>query len=245
MTNFDLERKLPSCHITRGLLESLEKYILEKKKILETEIGSPPSTEDLTFSVTDNLGTESVGSTQQLHSNRFLDSTSGVRIRFRVSWYEKDTSLSVSVHFSEDRYRSSVTVISEGDMARELAVGLYESLSKIIETSKTTNWFFHPPTVVSGLLSGFLFIVLLVLLEVGTKIEYELGIPRRFLGSIFLTAAGIIYILVGPKIHPYITFDSPRADRLQSIGSWYKGTLASFLLCGIVLQFVYQMLFGS
>ena len=239
MAEFDLERKLPSCRVTRSLLESLEKYILEKKKTLENEIGSPPSSEYLTFSVTDNLGTESVGSTQQLRTDRFLDSTSDVTVKLRASWYEKNTSLSVSIKFSNDRFRSKVTVVSESDMARELAVGVYQSLSEIIETNKTTNWFFHP----SRLLEIFLWVVLVSLPTVGARLQYDFGIPHMFLRSVLLDFVVCIYIFLGPRICPYTTFDSLRADRLRSFSNLYITALVTFLLSSVLFPFIYKIFF--
>lgn len=240
MAEFDLERKLPSCQVTRSLLESLEKYILEKKKTLENEIGNLQSKENLTFSVTDNLGTESVGSTQQLRADRFLDSTNDVTVNFRTSWYEKNTSLSVSIRFSDDRYRSRVTVVSESDMARELAVGVYQSLSEIIERSKTMNWFFHP----SHLLALFLWIVLVSLPTVGARLEYDFGIPHMFLRSVLLDVVVCIYIFLGPRIYPYTTFNSLRADRLRSFSNLYIAALVTFLLSGVLFPFIYKIFFG-
>ena len=65
----------------------------------------------------------------------------------------------MSIDFSNNRYGSKITIVSERDTARELAVGTYQSLSEIIERSKTMNWFFHP----SHLLDLFLWAVLVFL----------------------------------------------------------------------------------
>ena len=81
MTEFRLERKLPPCRVTKGLLESLEKYILNKRNKIGSDIGKPPETDNFKITIADNLGEESVNSTQLLNE-RFFSSTTEVTINF-------------------------------------------------------------------------------------------------------------------------------------------------------------------
>ena len=240
MTEFRLERKLPPCRVTKSLLESLEKYILNKRDKIGSDIGKPPETDNFTITIADNLGEESVNSTQLLNE-RFFSSTTEVTIKFYAYWYKKDT-LRLTISFSNKSYKlSSITIVSESDTARELVAGMSNSLDEIIQPNKTSNWFFHPPVW----LSSTIFLVSFIILLLGISAEHEYGIKHIFWRSVLFSGTGFAYLYFGPKLHPYTTFDSPKADWLQSISSFYKGALAAFLLSAIVYPFLSKILFGQ
>ena len=246
MTEFRLEKKLPPCRVTKDLLESLEKYILNKRDKIESDIGKPPDSDYLTITIVDSLGEESVSSTQKL-KERFFSSTTEVTIRFYASWSHKDT-LRLTIRFSNNSYRlSTVTIESENDTARELVVGISHSLVEIVENSKTLNWLFYPP----GWLSFTIFIVSLLFFFLGIALlemsaeSGEHAINHTFWRSVLFSGVGFAYLYFGPKLHPYAIFDSPRADQLQSIGNLYKAALLGFLLSAIVYPSLFKTLFGQ
>ena len=240
MTEFRLEKKLPPCKVTKGLLESLEKYILNKKEKIEEDMGEPPNRSDLTITITDNLGEESINSTQLLNE-RFFPSTTEVAINFYAYWYEKD-SLQISINFSSKSYRkSAITIKSESISARELVIGMYNSLDEIIEPNKTLERFFHPPEWL-----GFvIFMISLAAIFIGFLAEFIAGIKYAFGRGILLSATGFGYLYICLKLHPHTTFDSPIADRLKSISRVCNGILLTFLFSFIVFPFIARILFGQ
>lgn len=246
MTEFRLEKKLPPCKVTKDLLESLEKYILNKKDKIESNIGEPPATDNFKITIADNLGEESVNSTQLLNE-RFFSSTTEVTIEFYASWYKKDT-LWLTINFSNKPYRlSTVTIRSESDTARELAVGMSDSLDKIIQNNKTLNWLFYPP----GWLFFIIFLVSVLIFLLGISLlaksvgSEEYVINHVFWRCLLFSATGFAYLYFGPKLHPYAIFDSPMADQLQLIGYLYKTVLLGFPLSAIVFPFLSKKLFGQ
>ena len=238
VAKFDLEKSLPSCKVTKALVESLERYLLEKKDAIQSNLKTPPSREEFSISVTDNLGVESVKSVQQLRADRFLDSTTGVVVSFEASWYEQQTKLSVNSRFDKEPYLSKLTIASESDAARELAVGIHRSLSDIIETAKTSNWRYHPPAVIDGALwplsAGFIWI----------GVALNDFVPHAFLVGVTLAVTLVAYLTLGKRLHPYTIFDSSRAERLQKFGDWFEYGLLAFLVFGSAFPFFRKMLFG-
>ena len=162
-------------------------------------------------------------------------------LNFYAYWYKKDT-LRLTINFSNKLYKlSSITIVSESDTARELVAGMSNSLDEIIQPNKTSNWFFHPPAWVSFTI----FMVSFTILLLGISAEYEHGIKHMFWRSVLFSVTGFAYLYFGPKLHPYTTFDSPKADGLQSISSFYKSALVAFLLSAIVYPSLSKILFGQ
>jgi hypothetical protein len=238
VAQFVLEKKLPSCKVTKALLESLERYLTAKKEALQSDLKTPPDSERLSISVTDNLGRETVTSAQQLRADRFLDSTTEVDASFEASWYKQHISLEVDLRFRTEGLRSRLTIASRSDAARELGVGVYRSLSDIIETTMTSNWRYHPPEWLEVLL-GMLWI-----LPIGIGAALNDRVPHAFLVGITLTAVVLAYITLGKRLHPYTIFDSSRAERLQKFGDWFEYGLLTFLVFGSAFTFFRRELFG-
>ena len=247
ITEFRLEKKLPPCRVTKDLLESLEEYILDKRDKIGSDIDNPPRTDEFTITIADNLGEESVNSTQQL-KERFFSSTTEVTIEFYARWYEKGDTLQLTIKFSNTSYRlSTVTIRSKSDTARELAAGMSNSIDEIMQNSKTSNWLFYPPVWISFpiFMVSVLFLLLGILLLVMSIESEEYVINYMFWRSVLFSGVGFAYLYFGPKLHPYTIFDSPRADQLQSISRFYKSALVAFLLSAIAFPFLSKALFGQ
>lgn len=240
MTEFRLERNLPPCKVTKDLLESLEEYILDKKKKIENDIGEPPLYSDFIITVTDNLGEESINSTKSLN-NRFLSSTTEVAIKFSARWREKD-KLQLDISFSNKSYRkSAITIKSESISPRELVAGMYNSLDEIIELNKTSDRLFNPPEW----LAFIIFMISFGAIFVGISAEFTFGIKYAFWRSILLSATGFAYLYFGPKLHPHAAFDSPITDRRQSISRAFISILLGFLLSVVIFPFLARILLGQ
>jgi hypothetical protein len=238
MAEFKIEQRVPSVKVTKKLLESLERYLVSKKEAVQADLKLPPENEKFSISVTDNLGTETFSSTNQLRTDRFLDSTTNVRVSFACRWYKAKTSLAVDVRFSTTPYLASLTVLCEADAARELGVGLYQSLSEITATGKTSNWRYHAPLWLEGPLQGA---------TIGMGLwAVMLMRDHRIAGMVLATVAGLAfaYFSIGKRFHPYTLFDSSRAERIQRAGDWFEYGLLTFLVFGILLTLLRRSLLG-
>lgn len=238
MTSFRLEKKIPPCKVTKRLLESLEKYILDKGKEISDKVGTPWRRK-FEITVTDNLGNESFGSTQKLN-DRFYPLTTEVEIDFDANWEKDDLHLNIS--FSNKRYReSTIAIRTKGNSARELAVGIHNSLDKVIQTNNTMNWFFNPP----GWLSFTIFMVSILFLWIGLLSfgRPDYGITYLTERSLILGTIGGVYLYFGPKVYPYITFDSPKAE-LQSISTAVLIALLVSLVSVAVFPGLVKILLG-
>lgn len=233
VTKFDLEEKIPSCKVTKALLESLEKYIFDRKEEITKQLGTTPSWDDFEITITDNLGKESIGSTQKLNE-RFFPSTKKVEISSSTKW-NNENKLRLNISFSNESFsRSTITITSTSRSARELTVGMHDSLNKLIQTNKTSSWFFHP-----GRIDVFIFLVAFVIILAGFLAEFSFEMKYAFGRCLLFGIAIILYLWFGPKLHPYITFDSPSADNLRAVSNLFKVALLGFLLSA----FIYPLLF--
>lgn len=249
MEEFRMEKELPTCKVTKNLLEELEKYILKKKKEIENNIGELPEYKysDFKITVTDDLGEESIDSTKQLNE-RFLSSTTDVVIRLIADWREKG-SLQLYIRFSNRSYmyrRSKVTIESEKTSARELVMGIYDSLDKIIQANKTINWLFHPPQGLSFIIFAISILLLFIgLSALGVFIEEGSANAKPiFIRCSSASAIGLAYLYLGPKIHPYVTFDSPKTDNQGIISKTFATIMLGIFLYFIVYPFLREVLFG-
>lgn len=238
MARFVIEKRVPSVKVTKKLLESIERYLVGKKAALQIDFASPPDSERLTIALTDNLGTETISSTDQLRTDRYLDSTTDIKLTFDCKWYKFKTSLEVDVRFSAKRALSSVTVACESDTARELGVGLYQSLSDITATAKTSNWRYHAPPGQEGAIMG----VAISLLVWGAVLVAD----RPIFGMALAVPGGLafVYLTLGKRLHPYTLFDSSRAERIQKAGDWFGYGLLTFLVFGIAFTLIRRVLLG-
>ncbi len=238
VARFALEKRLPSCRVTRTLLLSLEQYLKGKKEDLKASLKFDPDTERFTISVSDALGVETVGSVLELRGDRFLDSTMGVDINFEANWHKLQTELLVNLRFRVDRSLSRLTIEARGNAPRELVVGAYRSLSDIIETNKTSNYLYHLPSGPEAVLvvGWSLPIVVGVLLGGFRSIQALVGLT---LGLLILA-----YLSLGKWFRPYTVFDSNRTDRLDKLGTWFFFGVLSFLVFETGMVFLRHWLVG-
>ena len=239
MSQFEIEKYMVSCKVTKPLLDSIRKYLIEKKDALQVHKSKPPALDRFRIAITDDLGKETVASTEEMRPSRFLDSTKEVRVSFECTWYEPKTSIEVSLKFDTDRIGSRITVATSGDGARELGHAVYKALSDIIQTNRTGNWKYYPPAHLEGAILG--------LSACGFLIGLISAFGSKSTASLPLLAFGLlafIYGVLGKRLHPYNIFDSSRGDRLQKTGEWFERGLFTLILFGSVLTLFRRQLLG-
>ncbi|QSI78677.1 hypothetical protein [Niveibacterium microcysteis] len=236
MSQFKLEKRLPSCTVSKDLLKELETYLLAKAKTLS----GGEDLEDRHFRVCihDDLGVEAVSNVESVPGRQFLDSTNQVTLDLDLRYGKLAFPLQVEVRFDKDRTFSRLTVSYTGDDARAVVAGLHDGIMRLILSAKNGNVFFNPSPFLEGALWGGCSLSLL-LSSIVAKV-----MPTVFAVGAFVIALTFIYLIAGKRLRPYTAFDSPTTDRNSKLADWFVYGLAGFVLFGSLLAVVRRSYFG-
>lgn len=232
MSRFNLKKSLSSTRVTRELVRSLEIYV-EKR----TESLAANPTEELNAllasrrtTVTDDLGTEQLGSIDEYASSLFSNTTTSIEVEFIGSYQTSLRNLTIRIRLSGENIHTGVQIDYDAPNAREVVVGLYDGIKRCLETSPARNAFFHPPAFWQGVISAFTYILFLA------PIATWRFIPAA-LTFLLIALSFTLYLLwsVAPKFRPYTVFDSEQANRYARDFDWLIKGLLSFLLFGTLM----------
>jgi len=239
MARFSSETRLPSCIVTKELIESIENYLRTKffalaacdedKQLLE---------EAITVSITDSFGTECLNSISEFSPPRFGDDTTRLCIAIRRPYRSSFAAFEVDVQFDASRTFSRAKADCEGSNSREFVTGLLQGIQNCVATTKTKNWLFHLPPGAEGGLWG------LVLLSPAFAMSiFKASSPLTYI-PLFATLTLFAYLLGAKRLRPYATFDSNLADRRDTFWNWFVGGFLSFIVFSSVLAKFRDALFG-
>lgn len=237
LPGFELEKKLPSCHVDRKLIERLQRFcIQELPKIIHAD---PEAIKDnYTISIVDSAGTEELLGIDAYGVDCFTDTVS--RVALSVNYMSSsELYFRLSVTFDKDRIFSKFNIHCKSDKPRELAHSVAEGLNHRISPSKTLNYVYYPPDVIEGVLFGFLiplFAVSTLLLLKG----YTISALFCFLSWALL----LIYITVAKKWNGYTTFESQLQARRSANWRWLFYGVLSFVIFSTLLAFLRKQLIG-
>lgn len=237
MSNFTLEKQLPSCTVNKDLLRELEIYLLSKAKALA---GDEILEDDRCFCVRihDDLGVESLSSVEKIPGGQFLDSTSQVALELNLRIRRTPFPLEVHVRFNRDRLFSKLSISHSGDDARSVVAGLYDGVFRIVLSAKNGNAFFNPPPA----LEGALWIATSLPLFIGSTLEKFL--PSAFAICALFSALMYAYLIAGKRLRPYTEFDTSSTERNSKLMEWFIYGLAGFIVFGTLFSAFRKSVFG-
>lgn len=241
MSQFKLEKQLPSCAVGKDLLRELEAYLLSKARALAGEEALEEALEEGRYfcvCIHDDLGVETISSVEKIPGGQFLDSTSQVALELDLRYGKTSFPLEVRIRFDKDRSFSKLTISYSGDDARSVVAGLHDGVLRLVLSVKNRNGFFNPPTM----LEGALWIATSLPLFIGLAIEKI--IPAGFAMGVFVTALMYAYLIAGKRLRPYTAFDTPSTERNSKIVEWFIYGLVGFLVFGTLFVVLRKSVIG-
>ncbi len=239
MARFSSEIKIPSCIVTKGLIESIEKYLRTKFLALAASDEDKQLLEEaISISITDSFGTERLNSISEFSLPRFSDDTTRLCIAIRRPYRSAVDAFEVDVQFDVSRTFSRAKADYEGLNSREFVTGLLQGIQNCVATTKTKNWLFHLPPGPEGALWGLAMFspaFAISIFNVSSPLTY---IP--LLAAVTLYA----YLFGAKRLRPYTTFDSNLADRRDKFWNWFVGGFLSFIVFSTVLTRFRDALLG-
>jgi hypothetical protein len=229
MTTFSCEEDLPSLKVTRDLIGSLERYLVQRV-VDECDLSLDEVKKAFTLRVEDNFGTEHFSSAEQLHTTLFPDSTKRVIVEIEPRWKREGIRLQLRLSFSRGRMLSTLSISATAPNSRELVTGLKDGVLRVLEPQKTWHWICHPGAEVWGGLIGVSMVVLFALWKLDSTHPAS-GAEFLFLGFLMLW----MLILALPRFRPYTAFDSRAYERSTKIWNWLFAGFMSFLIFGTLL----------
>lgn len=229
MNRFEITKPIVACHISKELLNELEKYIRDE---IPKQIGVSKETiyEGYSISIKDESGEEKIKEFFNYPLSIFPDSTNEIVIRVYV-FRPKDFEFSINFDKEYSGKYNKIRISYESDNARETALGIYEGIKRIIESHRNHNEFFHPSLVIEPLI----YISKFPILFLSISIFQRYRIQALILFLIFLGM--LIYEFTGNTFKRYITFETNYNSKLQKLFNFYKGGLVSLvlLILGIII----------
>jgi hypothetical protein len=228
MSDFKLEKQLPSCDVDKKLLKGIEDYLLARAKALA---GKDILEDNDRFSVEihDDLGVETVRSVDDIPEGQFLDSTKQIKLHLNLKYGLKRFPLEIDVKFDKDRIFSNLNIYYSGDDARSAVAGLHDGIMRLVMSAKNNNRYFNPP----AFLEGVLWVSASVPMFVGSILEKHLANAQSY--GYLIMALMWAYLIAGKRLRPYTAFDTPVTKRNAKLVEFFIYGLLGFVLFGTVL----------
>jgi hypothetical protein len=239
MSEYSLEKRLPSSFVTKELLQEIEHYIKSKCTSLHSESSktAPPV---FRFFIKDAFGSEHMSSVSDYGFSTLPEDTKGVGL----SCGSYNSPLRVSVRFGTDSAFSTTEVQCNGSTAKELAHGVIESILKIVMGHRTRH---HLLRLESWFRQGMTFVLALS----GVIVLAKFG---RLTSSDVVTVFWLVYValvlaFIGlAKLCPYTMFDTKvnehRRRWVGIIGVWLPTTLATGVVTSLVASAIWKKVGG-
>jgi hypothetical protein len=130
MPMFSIQRRIPSCLVTRDLVEALENYILRRARELTETDGKQIDPTNFAVEIVESAGTGHLSSTTQFEGTRFFNGTK----RIDVAYSRYTPRLKIQVQFDPDRFDSFLNVEYSGVSPRETVIGIAAGLKEILSS---------------------------------------------------------------------------------------------------------------
>lgn len=234
MTTFNLEKRLPSCAVSKRLIEELETYV--KIELAKTLLLDPQKVSNsYQLSITDNFGTETLPSIAVYPLQLFSDTTQVIELGLGIY---SPFSFRLHMTFRQEDYLSKVSLALESDNARERVLTIYQTLDRFVRAHSNRNWLFHPPASAWGFLSGILFLFWPAAFALLTR-DTSWGIA-----AILIAALVTAYLFVAPKLKPYTSFESNAQIATQKFADWLVYGFLTFAVFGTLFVLLRRFLLG-
>jgi len=239
MNKFEIAKPIIACHISKELLNELEKYIRYE---IPKQIGVSKETiyEKYSISIQDESGEEKIKEIFNYPLSIFPDSTNKIEIQVYV-YQPKDFTFSINFDKEYSGKYNKIRISYESDNARETALGIYEGIKRIIESHRNHNEFFHPSLGIELIIDMTKFLFLYTSFFLIYQKYHVLALI-----SFLIFLGMIIYQFTGNVFKRYITFETNYNSKLQKSFKFYRNVLLSllFLILGIIITQNWNRLFN-
>ena len=223
MVKYEINEHIPACHINKDFLTKLEDYIKSKIPNL-IGISKKILSEKYSITISDEKGKEEIKSISDYTSNLFPDSIEDIKIEVLIF---REKGFQLSINFNKEqlgRYSNNIEISYESKKAREIVLGIHEGIKQIIESYRNHNEFYHLREYNDIFIfpaSIFLFYISLIMLS---DKYYAFFVIFFFIGLLLL-----IYIIIGKKFKPIITFETNHYFMVQKSYSTFKAILIAII----------------
>lgn len=229
MAFFKLEKKIDSCLVTKNLLKQIEDYLLNE---LPKKTGIPKEKfcEKHKLIVRDKVGEETLSNISEYKISLFSDSTNYVGQHLSIF---RPIHLEVVIHFNKYKEFAKIEISYESDNPREDAIGIYDSIKRIIESQRNHNNIFHINDFFLGLFS-FIAIVSFVLATFRFIKRDNITIGIIF--SLIFTV--LLFYGVLSFLKPYISFESKKYFRTKRLSDRLSWGALGLIIVEIIFAFL-------
>jgi hypothetical protein len=235
VSNFEVERKIPSCLVDKDLLDRLEKFMLhEIPEIADIEPQSISS--EYSITVTDSSGVGTFPRVAELGAGRFTDSVSIIVMRIGKNYRDK-SRISVTVTFDTDFGYSRFTIGATSKNSRAKVEAISEGLMRGIHPSNTLNYLYHLPTILTGLLLGLISGGIPVL--IGFMLQ---GFTSTSWWVLSIWVVLLTYYIGGKWFNKHTTFDTQSQIRRNAIWRWFAFGILGLIVFSTLGQFLLRKL---
>jgi hypothetical protein len=229
MERYSLDKKIPSCFVSKKLIEQLERYL--KERLLKKMKGILSLDEKYKFEyklyLKDNLGEEQLVSIDEYHRDKFSNDINKISLDYSINY----SDLKISINFSKDYYFSDLKINLHCNGATEVTLGILNEINEIIKESGTIHFVFYNKFAWSIYCIWFLSIFL-------DWISFSYSRELRD----FIFFLGIAYFLAR-QISPYSSFETVNKGKQDKVVSWFLNGMASVFFFGVIATAIRNVLF--
>lgn len=222
---YQLTEQIPSVFLEKDTVILIEAFLLERG----SQVDPPHSRRDALFlSIIDSAGPARLRSIKDYPFRSFDE---GIQSLF-VSYGVFGEALSMSVSFSARPAESHVSINYRGPAARQVAEGLADGITGILNDVRTMNRLYYPGPALRGALTA------LFLSAIGLQFSFFLVYRTVFEFLLPLVLVLYSYLYLAPMFNPYTTFDTPRSRKSRFWRTSLVGAGLMLLLLWLVSSLV-------
>ncbi len=238
MTSYKATQVIPSCNVTKPLLEDLEGYIVRKAGDIT---GQEPDELKRHYGIViqDSRGEEGLNSMSEYRRNQFPDDIRRVRLGF-ASYGEP--SVRIWVSFGLDKASSEVGVQITAPNAKELALVVIGEIGYILKEYRNVNFIFSDRyeylsiCVLSGtFVYGFMSAINLL---------FKQRVPDLFDAAFYLLFLASFIYFVLRRFNRYSMFDTRKNGSATKTIRWILSGVGGVLVFGVLAMYLRKFVFN-
>jgi len=142
------------------------------------------------------------------------------------------------VKLTKEKYLAGISIMNTAENPRDVSVGIYEGIKRIIEENKNQNWIFHLP------IYALFFLLWLTAFLIGLTtpdskpakpfLDFVMGVSFFFM----------LFTLIVRKLKPYISFETKAYQKQKKWMDWFVFGSLGFIVFGSLAYALRKKLFG-
>lgn len=229
MERYDLEKRISSCSVDKGLISQIEKYLTDRlsKKIKGILSLNDESKIVYKVKIKDGLGEEYLSSISDYHRDKFPNDIQEIVLDYSVDYRTVD----IRVRFSKSVSFSNTHVDISCEGAKEVALGISNEINELIKDNRTIHFIFYDKYALT------IYGVWLVSTNAWSWLKFTYSDQLWF----FCFFSGVAYFLIR-QISPYSSFDTNRNEKREKFTSWILNGMAGVFFFGVVAVYLREHL---